>query len=151
LKTIQRGGGLRPPPLWVVWKPPGPAQIPKTTDFQPNPKPSSAKPPSGTTRKQCRATLNVTSVLLSKGMGTTAKRHTASRTKDVCTRRRTFVLQAGHTCKPCQGSQSKLRAPRSVLAPAVYSPLRCMPLTILRALSCLASLLAFCRSLPRRH
>ena len=36
----------------MVFKPPGAAQTPKTTDFQPNPKPSSAKPPSGNCRRQ---------------------------------------------------------------------------------------------------
>ena len=32
-KTIQKGGGLRPPPCWMVLKPPGAAQTPKMTDF----------------------------------------------------------------------------------------------------------------------
>ena len=49
-KTIQKGGGLRPPPLWMALKHPGAAQTPKTTDFQPNPKPPFAKPPSGNRR-----------------------------------------------------------------------------------------------------
>ena len=49
-KTFQRGGGRSPPPLWMVLKPPGPGQIPKTTDFEPNPEPPSAKPPSGNRR-----------------------------------------------------------------------------------------------------
>jgi len=46
-KTIQRGGGLRAPSLWMVLKPPGAAQTSKTTDFQPNSQPPTAKPPSG--------------------------------------------------------------------------------------------------------
>jgi len=46
----KKGGGLRPPPLWMVLRPPGAAQTPKTTDFQPNPKPPSAKPPCGNRR-----------------------------------------------------------------------------------------------------
>ena len=36
-RTIQKGGGLRPPPFWMVLKHPGAAQNPKTTDFHPNP------------------------------------------------------------------------------------------------------------------
>ena len=56
-KTIQRGGGLRPPPFWMVLKPPGAAQTPKTIDFQPNPKPPSAKPPSGNRRCRCACPL----------------------------------------------------------------------------------------------
>jgi len=44
-KNIQRAGGRSPPPHWMVSKPPGAAQTPKPTDFQPNPKPPpSAKP-----------------------------------------------------------------------------------------------------------
>ena len=39
--------GASPLPLWRVLKPPGAAQTPKTIDFQPNPHPPSAKPPSG--------------------------------------------------------------------------------------------------------
>ena len=35
-------------PLWMVSKSPGVAQTPKTSDVQPNPKPSSAKPPLAT-------------------------------------------------------------------------------------------------------
>ena len=38
-KTTQKGGGFRPPQIWMVLKPPGAAQTSKTTDFQPNPKP----------------------------------------------------------------------------------------------------------------
>ena len=44
------GVGVRPPPFWMVLKLPGAAQTPKTTDFQPNPKLPSAKPPSGNRR-----------------------------------------------------------------------------------------------------
>ena len=50
LKTIQGGGGRSPPPLRMVLKPPGAAKTPKTTYFQPKPKPPSAKPPSGNRR-----------------------------------------------------------------------------------------------------
>jgi hypothetical protein len=35
-RTIQKGGGLRPPPFWMVLKPPGAAQTPKMTDFHSN-------------------------------------------------------------------------------------------------------------------
>ena len=52
IKTIQKGGGLRPTHFWMVLKPPGAAQTPKTTEFQPKSKPPSAKPPSGNRRNQ---------------------------------------------------------------------------------------------------
>ena len=52
-KTIQGGGGRSPPPFWMALKHPGAAQTPKTTDFQPNANPPSAKPPlSGNRRVQ---------------------------------------------------------------------------------------------------
>jgi len=40
----------------MVLKHPGPAQTPKTTDFQPNPKPPFAKPPSGNRRQTLAGT-----------------------------------------------------------------------------------------------
>ena len=36
LEPFKKGGGLRPPPFWMVFKPPGAAQTPKMTDFQSN-------------------------------------------------------------------------------------------------------------------
>ena len=45
LKLTKKVEGFAPPPLWMVLKHPGTAQTPKTTDFQPNPKPPSPKPP----------------------------------------------------------------------------------------------------------
>ena len=41
-RSIQKGGGLRPPPFWMVLKPPGAAQTPKTDPKNP------ARLPSGT-------------------------------------------------------------------------------------------------------
>ena len=49
-EAFQKGGGRSPPPFWKAVKPPGAAQTLKTTDCQPNPKPPSAKPPSGNRR-----------------------------------------------------------------------------------------------------
>jgi len=47
-KTIQKGGGRNPPAFWMVLKPPGAAQTPKTTDLQPIQNPPLLNPPLAT-------------------------------------------------------------------------------------------------------
>ena len=55
LKPSREVGGFAPHLFGMALTLPGAAQTPKTTDFQPNPKPPSAKPPSGNRRQKSGA------------------------------------------------------------------------------------------------